>query len=155
VPALAPGAFLRGFQRVWCVDFEYGTRDDSRPDVRCCVLRELFSGRIYRVWEDKLKSGRWRPPYNHKTDLFVAYASMAELGCLRKLGLPMPWHICDLHFEFLAIVNGARKNDRDKSGLIYALAHYGLHHIDAEEGGHAQAGNARRSLHTRRNRSDP
>ena len=121
-----------GFKRVWCVDTEFGTRPDGRPDPRCLVAVELYSRKEIRLWEDELTKLS-ALPFDVANDLFVAYSAQAEISVLLELGLPIPRHILDLFFEFRAIRNGRRPRKDPGSKLIHALAHYGLHHIPADE----------------------
>ena len=95
----------------------------------CLVARELKGGRQVRLWRDELGPS---PPYSLGADsLFVAYYASAEIGCHLALGWPKPARILDLFTEFRCATNGLPAPAG--SGLIGALAYYGLDSMDASE----------------------
>ena len=117
------------FREVWAVDFEYISEDGERPAPVCMVAKELLSGRLLRLWHDDWPSS---PPFAIGDDsLFVAYAAAAELSCFLVLGWPMPTRILDLHFEFVAKING--KGRPQKDGLLVALSMHGVPGITSDE----------------------
>jgi hypothetical protein len=117
------------FRQVWAVDFEYRADPGVRPVPVCMVAKELRSGRLLRLWRDKLPA---RPPFPVDQDsLLVAYAAAAELGCFLALGWPMPERILDLYVEFCAITNGTKRPHG--TGLLAALAHHGIPAITRQE----------------------
>jgi DNA polymerase-1 len=127
---------LAAFREVVVADFEFAATPGERPDPVCLVAHELRSGRKFRIWQDQLGP---TPPYATGADvLFVAYYASAELGCYRVLGWPMPERILDLFAEFRVRTNMAAKVDQALctpagSGLISALAYFGLDTIGATE----------------------
>jgi hypothetical protein len=118
------------YREIWCLDFEFRAPDGERPEPHCMVARELRSGRELRLWRDELEYGR--PPFRLDDEvLFVAYYASAELGCFLALGWPMPARVLDLYVEFRATTNGLRTPCG--SGLLGALAYYGLDSMVADE----------------------
>ena len=88
------------YREIWLVDFEYGSIPGNPPEIRCMVARELFSGRIVRLWEDQLRNLP-EPPFSiGAQSLFVAYLASAELGCFEVMGWPSPKRILYLYVEF-------------------------------------------------------
>jgi hypothetical protein len=121
----------RDFREVWAVDFEFGAAPGEPPAPRCMVARELGSGRTLRLWEDDLRALRRAPFATDKDALFVAYYASAELGCFLVLGWPFPANVLDLFTEFRNATNGSPTPCG--SGLLGALAYYGLDSIEAAE----------------------
>jgi hypothetical protein len=118
------------YREVWAADFEFAAPPGHRPRPLCLVARELRSGRLVRRWLDG--DAPARPPY--PTDagaLFVAYYASAELGCHLALGWPLPERVLDLYAEFRTATNG--RPPACGSGLLGALAHFGLPALDAAE----------------------
>ena len=117
------------FREVWGCDFEFISDPGERPFVVCMVAKELRTGRLIRFWRDELPAS---PPFPVGNDaLFIAYAAAAELGCFLQLGWPMPTRVLDLHFEYLAKING--RNDPLGDGLLAALSRHGIPSITADE----------------------
>jgi hypothetical protein len=93
------------------------------------VALELRSGRLIRQWQDEFGSA---PPFAIDQDaLFVAFYASAELGCHLALGWPQPARVLDLFIEFRNRTNGLPTPSG--SGLIGALAYFGLDSIGAVE----------------------
>ena len=119
------------FGEVWTADFEFRAGVGERPWPVCMVAKELHSGREIRVWRNELLALR-RAPFDVGPDsLFVAYYASAEFGCFLELGWPLPVNTVDLFAEHRAETNGLRLPCGN--GLIGALAHRNLAHIDAGE----------------------
>lgn len=119
---------LDTFREVWLTDFEFRAPDGERPTPICLVAREFKSGRLVRLWADELDN----PPWEISADvLIVAYYSSAEFGCFIELGWRMPLRILDLFCEFRNATNGLPTVCG--SGLLGALAHYGIDSIDVSE----------------------
>jgi DNA polymerase-1 len=117
------------FREVWAVDFEYDAGPGANPKPVCLVAWELRSGRKVRQWQTELSN---LPPYPTTSDsLFVAYYASAEIGCHLALGWPVPERVLDLFTEFRNHTNGVPP--ASGSGLLGALAHYGLDSITAVE----------------------
>ncbi len=126
----------RSFRRVWLADFEFGAPPGGRPEPRCLVARELFSGELFRFWLDtpdmRLGKTRGLPPYDGGPDtLVVAYYASAELGCHLALGWPLPVRVLDLYAEFRRLTSGL--GVPCGHGLLGALAYFGLPALDAAE----------------------
>ena len=118
------------YRELWFVDFEFSAPDGERPRPVCLVARELYSGRLVRLFGEQLR--RPTPPYNTGPDaLFVAYYASAELGCHLALGWPMPANILDLYAEFRTTTNGLPTPVG--RGLLGALTYFGLDGIGAGE----------------------
>jgi hypothetical protein len=118
------------FRRVWAVDFEFSAPPGERPIPLCCVARELRSGKLVRQWLDP--DSHSRPPYDPGPgSLFVAYYSSADWGCHLALDWPMPKLVLDLYAEFRCLTSGLATPCG--SGLLGALAHYGLDALTAAE----------------------
>jgi DNA polymerase I len=117
------------FREIWAVDFEFQANPGDRPVPVCLVAKELRSGRIIRQWENEFGVS---PPYSIGHDsLFVAYYASAELGCHRALGWQDPVHILDLFTEFCDHTSGLPVPAG--RGLLGALVHHQLDHIDSAE----------------------
>ena len=119
------------YEEVWLVDFEYGCEPGELPEVRCMVARELFSQRLIRLWEDRLKVLSQPPFRTDQGALFVAYLASAELGCFQVLGWSPPERILDLYVEFKRITGGLKL--AAGSGLIGALTYFGLSSLEVAE----------------------
>ena len=117
------------FREVWAVDFEFSAQVGEVPDPVCVVARELKSGRTIRQWRDQFGAGAPYP--TDESALFVAYYASAELGCHLALGWAMPLRVLDLFAEFRNRTNGLETIAG--SGLIGALAHFGLDGIGGAE----------------------
>jgi hypothetical protein len=119
------------FNEIWLVDFEFKADLGEKPRPICLVALELKSGRLLRIWEDKLLR-MTTPPYPiNQGVLFVAYYASAEIGCHLALGWPVPPNILDLFVEFRNTANGV--GAPCGFGLLGALAAHGLPAIDAVE----------------------
>jgi len=120
---------LDKFAQVWCVDFEYGAPPGERPEIRCMVAAEYYTGKIVRLWIDDLEKLSAPPFPVDESSLFVAYYAGAEFSCLLQLGWGMPARVLDLFTEFRNHTNGRG----GKAGLIDALQYFGLSSIEAVE----------------------
>jgi len=119
------------FSEVWLVDFEFSAAPGERPSVVCLVAFDLVSGREKRIWMDELTTLQ-KPPYGiGEGSLIVAYYASAEIGCHLALGWQLPANVLDLYAEFRNLANGLRTPCG--SGLLGALAWFGLSSIDAAE----------------------
>ena len=130
VPYVVRCDLLTPFKEVWLVDFEFSQPPGELPRVICMVARELFSGRLVRLWYSDFDS---TPPFNAlaRDVLVVAYYASAECGCFLALGWPVPVRILDLFTEFRCLTNGW--NLPSGASLLGALTHYGLPSIVAAE----------------------
>jgi len=117
--------------------FEFGGHDSpeeagrsgERPRPVCMAAKELRSGREWRLWRGEFGP---RPPFPIGRDsLFISYYASAELGCFKALGWPMPANVLDLYVEFRNRTNGL--SPLAGSGLVGALAYFGLDAIEATE----------------------
>jgi DNA polymerase family A len=109
--------------------FEDASRSGERPRPVCMVAKELRSGQTWRLWRDEFKSV---PPFPIGPDtVFVSFYASAELGCFLALGWPKPANILDLFTEFRDRTNGLPT--LAGSGLVGALAHFGLDSVGANE----------------------
>ena len=101
--------FLRKYDRVWLVDFEFGageSRHDA-PEPRCMVARDYLSGETVRLW----LAGAAQPECPITLDdrsLYVAFYAPAETSCHVSLGWPMPRRVLDLYAELRWFLNGRR-----------------------------------------------
>ena len=115
---------LRQFKAVWLVDTEFHQPDGERPRPLCMIAKEVYSGRMIRLWEDDLRQ-HGGPVFDLGSDsLYVAYYATAELGCHLALGWPMPARILDLYAEFRCKTSGL--SVPCGHGLLGALTYYGL-----------------------------
>jgi DNA polymerase-1 len=73
--------------------------------VHCLVAKDVHSGR-----EIRLQAGQFLPipPFDTQHDLFIAYASRAEMAAFAALGWPIPEYILDLNVEFKLATNDGR-----------------------------------------------
>ena len=121
---------LADFREVWLVDFEFSAPSGERQSPICLAGLSLAGERI-RIWEDELLALPY-PPYPIDSDtLFVAYYASAEMRCHLNLCWPFPVHVLDLFAEFRCLTNGLFLPSG--SGLVGALAYFGLDTIGAEE----------------------
>ena len=113
------------------MDFEFSAPAGSNPTPICAVAWELSSGAKLRLWQDEV-SLLATAPYACDSDcLCIAYYASAEVGCHLALGWPPPANILDLFAEFRCMTNGL--SVPCGSGLLGALAYYGLNSIGAVE----------------------
>jgi len=97
---------LADFEEVWLLDFEFYQPEGERPHPLCLVAKELWSGRVIRMWRDDLLRYMQCP---FRTDAFclsVAFYASAEMGCFLALGWPMPKNLIDLYAEFSLFTSG-------------------------------------------------
>lgn len=121
---------LACYREVWCADFEFRAPPGHRPEPLCVVAREVRSGRLVRAWLTDAPPAS--PPFPVGPDaLFVAFYASAELGCHLALGWPVPARVLDLYAEFRNLTNGLPTPHG--SGLLGALAHFGLDALDGAE----------------------
>jgi hypothetical protein len=121
-----------GWRRVWLIDFEFGQPRGERPVPRCMVARDAIAGETREAWFDP--DARPLCPFAlDKHELFIAYAATAEASCFLSLGWSPPTRVLDLYVEFSRIRNGAVGSDRERFGLIDALAHFGLPALPVDE----------------------
>jgi hypothetical protein len=121
---------LASFRQVWYGDFEFTAPPGERPTPICFVARELWSGRLERLW---LADGAPdEPPFESGEDvLLVAYYASAELSCYLALDWPMPVRVLDLYPEFCNLTSGLPVPCG--RGLLGALAAFGLDGLPAVE----------------------
>jgi hypothetical protein len=120
---------LLPFREIWALDFEFGSESGDNPEPVCLVTWELRSSRKLRLWSDEFVA---KAPYPTDQDvLFVAYYASAEIGCHLALGWPVPQRVLDLFAEFRNHTNGIPTVSG--TGLLGALAHYGLDSIGTVE----------------------
>jgi hypothetical protein len=117
------------FNEIWCGDFEFATREDGTPDVKCAVFTEFFSNRTLRYGAHALQQMDEAPMLVGKEDVcFVSYYSLAELSCFSALGWAYPCHNLDLFTEFRALTNGGIGNG---NSLLNCQAYFGIKGGDA------------------------
>lgn len=121
---------IEEFREVWFVDFEFHAPPGEQPRPLCLVAREFHTGRLIRTWLEE-DAETTCPIRLDSGALYVAYYASAELGCHLALGWPMPACVLDLFVEFRNLTNG--RSLPCGSGLLGALAYYGLGSIDADE----------------------
>lgn len=122
------------YSAVWLVDFEFQALPGERPKPRCLVARELFTGRLIRVWldDDDSLRGNAGLPFDLGPDvLYVAFYASAEMGCHLAMGWLMPERLLDLYCEFRNLTNGCSLPCG--RGLLGALVYFGLPAIEAVE----------------------
>jgi hypothetical protein len=117
------------FRQAWAVDFEFDAGPGEQPDPVCMVARELGTGQLLRLWIDELDQGCPFPVDD--TSLIVAYLASAELGCMLRLGWPLPRRILDLYVEYRHATNGLAV--AEGRSLLGALAYHRLPGITSAE----------------------
>jgi DNA polymerase I len=122
---------LDRFKYVIAVDFEFGSEPGNRPEPVCMVAKELRSGVTLRMWRDELLQLHAAPFETGPDAVVIAHYSSAEVGCFLELGWPDPEHVIDTFAEFRAHTNGT--STIAGSGLLGALAHFGLPAMEANE----------------------
>jgi hypothetical protein len=96
------------------------------------VAIEYFSRQKIRRWIDD-KGVPLQAPFAVGADaLVVAYFASSEVNCFLALDWPLPWHILDLYVETKWDICG-KQGQPKKPSLVYALDHYGLDSLDANE----------------------
>jgi len=122
---------LSPFDSVWLVDFEFSQPSGENPTPACMVAREFQTGNVLRLGPTELAGLTAAPfPVDEKS-LFVAYYASAELNCFLALGWKLPVRILDLFAEFRCLTSGLATPCG--SGLLGALAYFGLDALDAAE----------------------
>ena len=120
------------YRAVVACDFEYnfaGHNGANLPRPVCMSWKDLLSGRGGNVWLDGQAASA--PPFSTGPDtLFVAFNAIAEIGCFRVLGWPIPERVLDLYVEFRNLTNGHYTGRR---GLVFALQYFDLDSISATE----------------------
>ncbi len=119
------------FREIWLVDFEFMCPPGERPTPLCLVGREFRSGKLLRLWFDDSAEPQQCPIPTSPDVLFVAYYASAELGCFIANQWLLPCRVIDLYCEFRNLTNGL--STPCGSGLLGALAYFGLDAIDAAE----------------------
>ena len=99
---------------VWAIDFEYRQADlcGELPEIRCCCLAELDTGRTIRLWADQLGT---EPPIDFENVILLAHNWGAEYGCFKKLGWPDPGYPVDTMQEVDRLCNTAGQKYRPTS----------------------------------------
>lgn len=115
---------FRRFRRVVVEDFEFSTDSAGRPNniLAYCAI-ELGTGRKWREWSPKTE----RDPLG-KSDLLVAFAAGAELGCRARLGWSCPPNVICLHAEYAREVAGLEGEQFIRRGLLDALRVFEITH---------------------------
>lgn len=119
------------FGEIWVCDFEFVAGPGCRPDPVCCVAREMFTGREFRLWRDELHHLRRAPWDTGHNSLTVAYFASAEFSCFHALGWQAPCNVIDLFAEFRSETNGLILPLGQS--LLGALAWYGLSGMSSGE----------------------
>jgi DNA polymerase-1 len=117
------------FNRVWCVDFEFGPTSKGFALPKCMVAREFFNRTpALRLFRDQLPI---TSPFSPES-LFVFFSAPAELSCFISLDWDFPRFILDLYAENLCEKNTIGEKLSDKS-LISTLTRFGIDSIGHEE----------------------
>lgn len=127
-----PDSVLQPFVELWAVDFEFHQPDGERPDPICLVARELRTRRTVRMWQDELRAASGPPYPVGGSSLFIAFNSVAELNCHLSLSWELPLRVLDLYVEFRWLGCGYEK-PFGGWGILGALHHFGVDHLDVEE----------------------
>jgi len=121
-------AFLR-FKDIFCVDFEFGSKPGDRPEPRCLVAKEIFTGVTQRIW---IKPGMTCPlAFDSPGALYIAFFSSAEFSCHLALGWPLPSNVLDLFVEFKNLTNGS--SWKLGNSLLSAQSFFGVQGLAATE----------------------
>jgi DNA polymerase I len=127
-------------REIWIVDTEFypgrglanGGRDGDPMTPLCLVARELRSGRVVELWQDKL--GPF-PPYRLDADAcIITYVGGAEFGVHATRSWGQPACAIDAYVEFRHLTNDGniKSGDREKGfySLDGALRYFGGNGID-------------------------
>jgi hypothetical protein len=116
-----------GFKQIWAIDCEFYTPEGEKPVPICIVCRELFSGRLLRIWLWGKEAPR--PPFAVGPDvLVIAYFATAEWSVYLALGWPLPVRVVDLYAEFRWLLSGIKSQEY---GQLDAMAYFKLPTMDA------------------------
>ena len=131
--------WLRRFDSVWHVDFEFRQDANHRPVPVCMFALEQHTGTEISLWRDQLLALRRAPFGTGPRDLMVAFAANAELSCFLVLGWPFPHNVLDPYVENIAVINGRTdiwppidpvtgkpQKAARRPGLLAALSLHGL-----------------------------
>ncbi len=120
---------LTYFKSIWLIDFEYKQVNEFITEVHCCVIKNLLTKEIIRLFGEELNT----PPdfLNDEEGLFVAFYGIAEFRCFLKLGWSFPKYHIDLYVEFKNIVNNTSYAKR--GSLLSVLSFYGLDSLETQE----------------------
>jgi DNA polymerase I len=125
---ILPSTFAQ-FQKVYFVDFEYGSDPGERPVPRCMVARELYSEVTSKYW---IAPGMTSPlKFEDPETLYIAFFSSAEFGCHLTLGWPLPSNVLDLFVEFKTETNGS--SWKLGNSLLSALAFFQIQGLPSTE----------------------
>jgi DNA polymerase-1 len=115
------------FREIWVVDTEFypgpglangGVAGDPVTPL-CLVALEMRSGRLLRLWQDRL--GPF-PPYRLDNDaLIVGYMLAAEFGVHAALGWGEPACALDAYVEFRHYVNDGSVKSGDREKGFYSI----------------------------------
>ena len=124
-------AWLRDFDSVWHVDFEFRQDANHLPVPVCMYACEQHTGASIELWQDQLLRLRRAPFAVGRRDLVVAFMAVAELSCFLALDWPFPCNVLDLYTETAAAINGNTDAwpHKWRPGLLDALALHGLNSL--------------------------
>lgn len=123
-------ATLDHFDHVVAIDFEFHQPPGEVPHPICCVIEDIRTGQVARLFGDKLGSLPEVFREGNRT-LVVSFYASAELSCIQELGWTEPEHVLDLYVEFRWRTNG--RSLPAGRGLLGALAYFGLDALEASE----------------------
>ena len=114
------------FPEIWMVDTEFyhgagrdnGGKDGDLVTPLCLVALEMRSGRLVRLWQDKL--GPF-PPYRLDPDALIVFYTAAELGVHLAKGWGEPACMLDAYIEFRHYTNDGSVEPGDRERGFYGL----------------------------------
>jgi DNA polymerase I len=110
---LSTASWLRQFEAIWDLDFEFFEDENRHPVPVCMFARERHTGTEIFLRREQLLALRQAPFDTGPRSLVVAYAANAELSCFIALGWPFPCNTLDVYVEVSAAINGL-----DIEGLV-------------------------------------
>jgi hypothetical protein len=117
------------FKTLCSIDFEFKAVNEFITEVHCCVLKDLLTGRVIRLFGEELITP---PPFLQDEDVvFVTFYGIAEFRCFIKLGWNFPKYHIDLYVEFSNLVNNT--NYAKRKSLLSVLNYYGFDCLESQE----------------------
>jgi DNA polymerase I len=132
---LSTASWLRQFEGIWDLDFEFFEDDNRHPVPMCMFARERHTGTEIFLRREQLLTLRQAPFDTGPRSLMVAYAANAELSCFIARGWPFPCNTLDVYVEVSAAINGLDIEglESKRPSLLETCALFGIPAMPAAE----------------------